>query len=76
MLAKNSDDDTDINVIKSCLRQEYNLVDAQLNKAYGEAYRYIEQVPRTGVKNLIPNNLTCLKNHSEPGWILGTKNVN
>ena len=25
---KNSDDDTDINVIKSCLRQEYNLVDA------------------------------------------------
>ncbi len=71
---KNSDDDTDVNVIKSCLRQEYNLVDAQLNKAYGEAYRYIEQVPRT--KNLIPNNLTCLKNHSEPGWILGTKNVN
>lgn len=66
MLAKNSDDDTDINVIKSCLRQEYNLVDAQLNKAYGETYRYIEQVPRTGVKNLIPNNLTCLKNHSEP----------
>lgn len=73
---KNSDDDTDVNVIKSCLRQEYNLVDAQLNKAYGEAYRYIEQVPRTGEKNLIPNNLTCLKNHSEPGWILGTKNVN
>lgn len=73
---KNSDDGTDVNVIKSCLRQEYNLVDAQLNKAYGEAYRYIEQVPRTGVKNLIPNNLTCLKNHSEPGWILGTKNVN
>ena len=30
---KNSDDDTDVNVIKSCLRQEYNLVDAQLNKA-------------------------------------------
>lgn len=73
---KNSGDDTDINVIKSCLRQEYNLVDAQLNKAYGEAYRYIEQVPRTGAKNLIPNNLTCLKNHNEPGWILGTKNVN
>lgn len=23
---KNSDDDTDVNVIKSCLRQEYNLV--------------------------------------------------
>ena len=34
---KNSDDDTDVNVIKSCPRQEYNLVDAQLNKAYGEA---------------------------------------
>lgn len=61
IVGKNSGDDTDINVIKSCLRQEYNLVDAQLNKAYGEAYRYIEQVPRTGAKNLILNNLTCLK---------------
>ncbi len=73
---KNSDDDTDVNVIKSCLRQEYNLVDAQLNKAYGEAYRYIEQVPRTGVKKPDTEQLNLLKNHSEPGWILGTKNVN
>ncbi|MGQ7035085.1 flagellar protein FlhE, partial [Escherichia coli] len=45
---KNSDDDTDINVIKSCLRQEYNLVDAQLNKAYGEAYRYVELEGQSG----------------------------
>ena len=58
---KNSDDDTDINVIKSCLRQEYNLVDAQLNKAYGEAYRYIEQVPRTGVKKPDTEQLNLLK---------------
>ncbi|WP_426113705.1 lysozyme inhibitor LprI family protein, partial [Shigella flexneri] len=58
---KNSDDDTDINVIKSCLRQEYNLVDTQLNKAYGEAYRYIEQVPRTGAKKLDTEQLNLLK---------------
>ena len=58
---KNSDDDTDVNVIKSCLRQEYNLVDAQLNKAYGEAYRYIEQVPRTGVKKPDTEQLNLLK---------------
>ncbi len=65
---KNSDDDTDINVIKSCLRQEYNLVDAQLNKAYGEAYRYIEQVPRTGVKKPDTEQLNLLKK-SQRAWL-------
>ncbi|ENT8660751.1 lysozyme inhibitor LprI family protein, partial [Shigella flexneri] len=65
---KNSDDDTDINVIKSCLRQEYNLVDAQLNKAYGEAYRYIEQVPRTGAKKLDTEQLNLLKK-SQRAWL-------
>lgn len=65
---KNSDDDTDINVIKSCLRQEYNLVDAQLNKAYGEAYRYIEQVPRTGVKKTDTEQLNLLKK-SQRAWL-------
>ncbi len=62
-----------LTLLKSCLRQEYNLVDAQLNKAYGEAYRYIEQVPRTGGTH---TEDLLAKNHSEPGWILGTKNVN
>lgn len=65
---KNSDDDTDINVIKSCLLQEYNLVDAQLNKAYGEAYRYIEQVPRTGVKKPDTEQLNLLKK-SQRAWL-------
>ena len=64
----NDHDDTDINVIKSCLRQEYNLVDAQLNKAYGEAYRYIEQVPRTGVKKPDTEQLNLLKK-SQRAWL-------
>ncbi|EFS14494.1 hypothetical protein SGP14015_43020 [Shigella flexneri] len=55
-------------MIKSCLRQEYNLVDAQLNKAYGEAYRYIEQVPRTGAKKLDTEQLNLLKK-SQRAWL-------
>ncbi len=55
-------------MIKSCLRQEYNLVDAQLNKAYGEAYRYIEQVPRTGVKKPDTEQLNLLKK-SQRAWL-------
>ncbi|MGU5121315.1 lysozyme inhibitor LprI family protein [Escherichia coli] len=54
--------------MKSCLRQEYNLVDAQLNKAYGEAYRYIEQVPRTGVKKPDTEQLNLLKK-SQRAWL-------
>lgn len=41
-----SEDDIDFSITHSCLKQEYRLSDARLNKVYGDAIRYIEQYPR------------------------------
>ncbi|MDK9414779.1 lysozyme inhibitor LprI family protein, partial [Klebsiella pneumoniae] len=54
--------------MKSCLRQEYNHVYSQLNRDYGECYRYIEQVPRTGVKKPDSEKLILLKK-SQRAWL-------
>lgn len=61
----------DLSSAHSCLKQEYELSDANLNKVYGDMYRYIEENPRTslgaGVK-IDTEQLNLLK-ESQRAWL-------
>lgn len=68
-----SEDDAEITTAITCMKQEYQLADAKLNKVYGDVYRYIELVPRArwnkGEKDKIDVEQLNLLKESQRAWI-------
>lgn len=64
-----SEYNADFSVAHSCLKQEYKLSDARLNKIYGDVSRYIEQVPRTGVEEKVDVEQLNMLKDSQRAWI-------
>lgn len=59
----------DFSSTHSCLKQEYRLSDAKLNKVYGDVYRYIEENPRTGLGVRVDTEQLNLLKESQRAWL-------